>query len=176
MEVSAVPSFLFRLGRGCARHPVWTIAMWFLVAIAMFGASARFGDDLVDDFALPGVESQRGTDVLEGRFPQFAGASGRVVFHTDDGRIDDMTHRAVVEDSVDALGHVPDVSFVTDPYDAAAPTVSSDGHTAFATVQFTAPVLHREHYLAAEDVNSCVNSKNSSGVYTRTVREASPPL
>ena len=47
--------------------------MWFLVAIAMFGASARFGDDLVDDFALPGVESQRGTDVLEGRFPNSLG-------------------------------------------------------------------------------------------------------
>ena len=93
-------TFLFRLGRWCARHPFKTIGAWFLVAVAIFGASGRFGDELVDDYAVPGVESQDGTDVLEERFPEFAGASSRVVFHTEDGRIDDAENQAIVDDTI----------------------------------------------------------------------------
>jgi putative drug exporter of the RND superfamily len=156
-------TFLFRLGRWCALHPFKTIAAWFLLALAIFAASAQFGDDLVDDYSVPGVESQEGTDVLEARFPEFAGAASRVVFHTEDGRIDDAEHRATVEKTISELGEVADVSFVTDPFDPAAPTVSADGQTAFATVQFSAQTLQHEHYEAAEHA---VDGAREAGVQT----------
>ena len=100
-------TFLFKLGRWCARHPFKTMSTWFVVALAVFAASAQFGDELVDDYAVPGVESQEGTDVLEERFPEFAGASSRIVFHTADGRIDDnLLDRgyASLDDGVLAIG------------------------------------------------------------------------
>ena len=90
-------TFLFRLGRWCARHPFRTISAWLLVALAIFAAQGQFGDELVDDYSVPGVESQEGTDLLEERFPEFAGAASRVVFHTEDGRIDDPENRALVD-------------------------------------------------------------------------------
>jgi putative drug exporter of the RND superfamily len=156
-------TFLFRLGRWCARHPFKTISAWFLLALAIFTASAQFGDDLVDDYSVPGVESQEGTDVLEERFPEFAGAASRVVFHTEDGRIDDPDHRAIVDDTISELGEIADVSFVTDPFDPAAPSVSADGQTAFATVQFSAQTLQHEHYEAAEEA---VDGARHAGVQT----------
>ena len=76
--------------------------------------------------------------MLEERFPEFAGAASRVVFHTEDGRIDDPENRAIVDDDHRrASATVDDVSFVTDPFDPAAPAVSADGQTAFTTVQFS---------------------------------------
>src|SRR5262245_59866351 len=156
-------NFLFRLGRWCARHPFKTIGAWILVAFAIFGASNTFGAELVDDYSVPGVESQDGTDVLEERFPEFAGASSRIVFHTEDGRIDDPENRAAVEQALAELGDVADVSFVTDPYDLAAPTISADGETAFATIQFSEQTLQHEHYEAAE---AAVDDARNAGVQT----------
>jgi RND superfamily putative drug exporter len=156
-------TFLFRLGRWCARHPFRTISAWLLVALAIFAASGRFGDELVDDYSVPGVESQEGTDLLEERFPEFAGAASRVVFHTDDGRIDDPEYRALVDQAIADLGEVADVSFVTDPFDPAAPGVSADGHTAFATVQFAEQSLQREHY---DEAVEAIDPTREAGVQT----------
>ena len=140
---------LFRLGRGCARHPFKTIAVWFVAVLAVFAASSRLGAGLVDNFVVPGVESQHGTDVLKEKFPAFAGAAARIVFHTDRGRIDDAPRRAIVTRTVGELRRVPDVSLVSDPFERAAPAVSADGHTAYTTVQFSEQTLQRRHYQAA---------------------------
>ena len=81
--------FLYRLGRRCAVHPFRTIGAWLLIAAAVFAVNAAAGGDTNDDFRLPGSESQQARDHLEARFPVHAAASGRIVFHTDTGRIDD---------------------------------------------------------------------------------------
>ena len=41
-----------------------------LLAVAVVAASSQFGGELVDDYKVPGVESQQGTDVLEERLPR----------------------------------------------------------------------------------------------------------
>jgi RND superfamily putative drug exporter len=156
-------SFLYRLGRWCARHPLRTVLAWFAIAVLVFAGKAQIGGELVDDYAVPGVESQHGTDVLEERFPEFAGAASRVVFHTDEGRIDDARHAEIVGEAIALLGDIEDVSFVTDPFDAGSPAVSTDGRTAFATVQFGEQTLQREHYDAAVDA---VDGARRSGVQT----------
>jgi RND superfamily putative drug exporter len=153
--------FLFRLGRWCAHHPVKTIAVWILVALAVFGASSRFGAGLVNNFSVPGVESQEGTDVLKEKFPAFAGAASRVVFHVDEGYIDDTEHHAAVERAIMALRAAPDVTAVSDPFDPHTPAVSADGRTAFTTVQFSEQTLQQAHFAAAE---SAVDNARSAGV------------
>ncbi len=143
--------FLYRLGRRTAAHPFRTMAAWLVVAVAIFAASATLGGDPVNDYRVPGVESQSATDTLADGFPDFAGSSGRIVFHVDDGRIDDAAPRAAVAAAVTRLADGPDVSAVSDPFDAVAPTVSPDGRTAFATVQYRELTLQPEHYDAVVD-------------------------
>jgi putative drug exporter of the RND superfamily len=154
-------TFLFRLGRGCARHPFRTMTVWLLVAVAVFAAKSSFGDELADDFQVPGVESQEGTDVLKEHFPEFSGAAGRVVFHTEDGRIDDAEERALVEAVVAELATVDDITLVTSPYDPQSAAISVDGTTAFSSLQFSQQTLSKEHF---EQVEAAIESAREAGL------------
>jgi RND superfamily putative drug exporter len=136
---------------------------WLLIAVSVMGVKSQFGGELVDDFKVPGVESQQGTDVLTETFPEFSGATSRVVFHTEDGRLDDAAHRSLVTDAVGRLGSVDDVSFVTDPFDARSPGVSADGTTAYATVQFSRQTLSKEHY---DEAVEAIDPTREAGVQT----------
>ncbi|HEX5614685.1 MAG TPA: MMPL family transporter, partial [Acidimicrobiia bacterium] len=79
--------FLFRLGRWCARHPFRTMGAWLLVIVAVLGVKGSIGGDYADNYTVPGVESQEANDLLEERFPDQSGTSGRAVFHVEEGRI-----------------------------------------------------------------------------------------
>ena len=137
--------FLFRLGRGCARHPFRAVGSWVLIAVTVLVLAGSIGGDYQDDFTVPGVESQHATDVLEERFPTQAGESGRVVFHVDEGRIDAPENQAAVQAAVAELATATDVTGVSDPYDPRGPTISGDGQTAFAVVQYSEEVLTEDH-------------------------------
>ncbi len=155
--------FLFRLGRWCAAHPFRTLGAWVLVAVAVFAGNSAVGGDPVNDYRVPGVESQEASDTLADQFPDFAGASGRVVFHVDEGRIDDPGHRAAIAAAVDRLAEGDDVTLVGDPFDTAAPTVSPDGRTAFAPVQYRELTLQPEHY---DEVVAAIGPTRDAGVQT----------
>jgi RND superfamily putative drug exporter len=155
--------FLFRLGRRCARHPFRTIGAWALVAFMVLTLASRIGGDYEDDFTVPGVESQAATDLLEERFPAQAGETGRVVFHVDEGRIDEPERQAAVRATLDRLAEGADVTAVTDPYDPRGPTVSADGTTAFAAVQYSEEVLTEEH---AEEATAAVETSRQAGIQT----------
>jgi putative drug exporter of the RND superfamily len=143
--------FLYRLGQRCARRPYRVLLVWLLLAAGIFAWRATSGGETTDDFRIPGVESQVATDTLTERFPEFSGASGRVVFHVSEGHIDDPTNQAEIEQAIDRLGEGQDVTFVSDPFDPASSTVSADGKTAFTTVQYDRQTLQAEHYEEAAD-------------------------
>jgi putative drug exporter of the RND superfamily len=160
--------FLYRLGRRTAAHPFRTIGVWVLVAVAVFAWQGAAGGEPVNDYRVPGVESQQASDTLADQFPDFAGASGRVVFHVDEGRIDDAANRAAVDDAVARLADGPDVTVVGDPFDPAAPTVSPDGRTAFAPVQYSELTVQPEHYDA---VVEAIEPARDAGVQTEVSGE-----
>ena len=142
---------LYRLGRSAAVHPYRTIGAWVLLAVVVFAWQGAAGGEPINDYRVPGVESQHASDTLTERFPEFGGSSGRVVFHVEDGRIDDTANATTVAEAVTRLRDGPDVTRVADPYDPALPTVSPDGSTAFATVQYDELTLQPEHYDAVVD-------------------------
>ncbi|HEX5614957.1 MAG TPA: MMPL family transporter, partial [Acidimicrobiia bacterium] len=108
------------------------------------------GGDYADNYTVPGVESQEANDLLEERFPDQSGTSGRAVFHVEEGRIDDPAHQAAITAALAELAQGDDVTFVSNPFDARGPTVSRDGRTAFASVQYDESVLEAHHSEAAE--------------------------
>ena len=164
--------FLFRLGRRCARHPFRTMGVWLLIAVAVLGLRDSVGGEYEDNFTVPGVESQRATDLLEERFPEQAGKSGRVVFHVDEGRLDEEPARSAVVTVLEDLTEGTDVVGVSDPYDARGPTIAPDGKTGFATVQYTTLTLTEAH---TDDALEAIESARDAGIQTELSGEIAAP-
>ena len=79
---------LTRLARGCYRRRRLVVAGWAGVLAGLLALSSSFGGEFVNDFTLPGSESQEATELLAAHdFPTHAGESGQVVFTAAD--IDD---------------------------------------------------------------------------------------
>ncbi len=120
-------AFLFRLGRSSARHPFRVLGLWLVAAVTIVALQSGAGGKFDNSFRVPGVESQHAADVLHDRFPSQAGQSARIVFHTDDGRLDDTDHAATVEQARARLANGHDVAGVTDPFASQSAAVSADG-------------------------------------------------
>jgi putative drug exporter of the RND superfamily len=111
------------------------IGLWvavFLVMAVLWGAVAG---NYVNNFRLPGTESQRAYDLLKHRFPQQSGDTASVVFAVDHGRVLEPAHRPQIERALGEIRSSPAVLDVGDPFARGAP-VSPDGRITFAQIQF----------------------------------------
>ena len=70
------------------------IGLWVGAFILMAGLWATAAGDYVNNFNLPGTESQRAYDLLKDKFPQQAGDTASVVFAVKDGAVLDEQARA----------------------------------------------------------------------------------
>src|SRR4051812_37435950 len=121
-----------KLAAWCHDRRRTVLALWvgaFLLAAVLWGAAAG---DYINNFRLPGTESQRAYDLLKDRFPQQAGDTASVVFAVKDGRV--LAHRAQIERARAQIAKSPEVLSVGDPLAKGAP-VSRDGRITFATIQ-----------------------------------------
>jgi RND superfamily putative drug exporter len=150
MSTSPVPDApartgaLSRLAHACAAHGWRTIAIWVVAVVAVFGASQSLGGSLVDEFSLPGSDTQRATDLLESRFPDRSGDSAQMVLAVDSGRLDRGAARAALEDALARTREVPGVVSVSDPLKAGSGQLSDNGRVAYADVQFSTPAVDVE--------------------------------
>jgi RND superfamily putative drug exporter len=126
---------LARLARACALHPQRTIAVWVALLAVAIGSSAAFGGPLVNEFTIPGSETQHATDLLKERFPANAGDSATVVFTAPHGFRSEQA-RSAVADAEKAAGHVGHVVAVGDPYSARGGGISRDERIAYLDVRF----------------------------------------
>jgi len=129
---------LFRLGRWVAVNRRLVVLVWLAVVIGLVVAERVGGGGTVDDFEVPGVESQEAVDLLEERFPGRAGATAMVVFHVPGGGITASGSTDAIAATVEEVRALDGVVGVTEPL-ASPRSISPDGTTAFAAVQFDAP-------------------------------------
>ena len=122
---------LHRLGGFAARHPWRVIGAWLAAAVVVLGLAGSVGGTLNDDYVIPGTSSQRAYDLLQDKFPAFAGADARVVVHTEQGTLDGSALDTAQQRLSDTVDHVSQV---------APAVVSQDGATAVITVQYDVPV------------------------------------
>src|ERR1700712_3933759 len=112
------------------------IGLWvaaFVVLAALWGTAAG---DYVNNFNLPGTESQRAYDLLKNKFPQQAGDTATVVFAVKDGSVVDQ--KAQIDKVRATIAKSPEVLAVADPTAKGAP-VSESGKVTFAQIQFKQP-------------------------------------
>ncbi len=128
-------NWLHRTGTFSARHRRWMVFGWIILACTAVVVDRTVDAGTVDNFEVPGVESQAAVDLLDERFPERSGATAMVVFHVEDGSISESESAAGIGDTVAAVRALPEVIAVTDPL-ATPQSISEDGSTAFASVQF----------------------------------------
>src|SRR5215216_1648294 len=124
-----------KLAAWCHDRRRTVLGLWvaaFVLLAALWGTAAG---EYVNNFRLPGTESQRAYDLLKDRFPEQSGDTASVVFAVDDGRVVDASHRREIERVRAEIEKSPEVLSVGDPFARGAP-VSRDGKITFAQIQF----------------------------------------
>ncbi|GAB4085385.1 MMPL family transporter [Myceligenerans cantabricum] len=109
---------LYRLGKGAARRAWVVIGSWVLVLALAGGAFATWAGTLATSFDIPGLASSEVVEELESGLPDLAGASGTIVYRTQDGSPLTDAQRVQIGALVDDADDLPDVSTVTDPFEA----------------------------------------------------------
>src|SRR4051794_22743957 len=105
---------------------LWVAA--FLTAVALWAGAAG---EFVNNFQLPGTESQHAYDLLKDKFPAQAGDTASVVFKVDEGSV--LDHPAQITAVRKEIAKSPEVLAVGDPLAKGAP-VSKDGTITFAQI------------------------------------------
>ncbi|MEU1290361.1 MMPL family transporter [Kitasatospora sp. NPDC005856] len=137
-------AFLSGLGRFSFRRH-WLVALlWVGLLLGTGVLAGRAAAPPPNDFSMPGTQAQQAYDVLQEGFPELDadGATARVVFRAQDGKVTDPGAKEAIGRTVAALGSDPQVARVTDPFTARS--VSGDGTTAYAQVSYRVPASKLE--------------------------------
>jgi RND superfamily putative drug exporter len=130
---------LERLARWSYHHRWAMVGIWVVALVGTNFLAASAGGDYSQDFSLPGAESQEAYDLLNDKFPAFAGETADIVFQADDVR-DPAVEEALTAlfaelEEVDLV--LPAPEGITSPYsEQGASQISEDGTIAFATLHF----------------------------------------
>ena len=126
-----------KLAAWCHDRRRTVISLWVAAFVVCIGVWAAAPGEFVNNFNLPGTESQRTYDLLQERFPQQSGDTANVIFAVKDGAVLDAANRPTIERAVAEIKKSPEVLAVADPFAEGAP-VSKDGKITFAQIQFRA--------------------------------------
>ncbi|ADG80615.1 Queuine tRNA-ribosyltransferase OS=Tsukamurella paurometabola (strain ATCC 8368 / DSM / CCUG 35730 / CIP 100753 / JCM 10117 / KCTC 9821 / NBRC 16120 / NCIMB 702349 / NCTC 13040) OX=521096 GN=tgt PE=3 SV=1 [Tsukamurella paurometabola] len=118
---------LYRLGKFAYLNRFKVIAVWVLLLIGMGVGAATLSKPTVDNFNLPGLPSEKATDIVNAQFggqgsdDPFTSASATIVFHAKDGKLTDPKNTAGIDKTIEEIkGLTKDengtqVSIVKDP-------------------------------------------------------------
>jgi putative drug exporter of the RND superfamily len=124
-----------RIAQWCHDRHRLVIGLWIAAIVGVGALAGASGGGFVNNFSLPGSESQKAVDLLKSNFPQQAGDSSQVVLKANSGTLTDPAHKAEVQALVKKLDTLPSVAGVRDPY-AGPGAISKNGTIGYATVAF----------------------------------------
>ncbi len=130
------PGRLARLAGWCYDHRRRVLVLWIGLLLVASAISGIVGSAYQDRFTGGNAESQQAQDLLKAKFPAFSGDMADVVVRTD-SPITSPANQATLTTLVDQIKALPHVAAVRSPFDPGGQSqISSDGHIAFADVQF----------------------------------------
>jgi RND superfamily putative drug exporter len=125
-----------RFERVCASHPGRVIGLWFLATVVLIGLTAGFHGKLVNEFKLPGSDTQRATDLLKAKFPAQNGSALTFVFQAPSGqRIDTPARKAAIDKIIGLAKKTQYATRTTDPF--AKGNLSKTGRVGFFDQSFS---------------------------------------
>jgi putative drug exporter of the RND superfamily len=133
---SGPAGWLARLAAWSYDHRRRVLVLWIGLLVVASAASGMVGNAYQDRFTGGNAESQQAEDLLQAKFPAFAGDNADVVVRTD-GAVTSAANKTTLTTLVDKLKGLPHVAAVRSPFDQGGQgQISSDGHVAYAEVQF----------------------------------------
>jgi putative drug exporter of the RND superfamily len=131
------------LARWCYRRRLVVIVIWVGVLAGLAGMSQVVKTFYDNSFTLPGTGSSQAQQLLQRAAPAQAGDADIIVWQVSHGTVRDPAVVARMSAALARVSRVPEVAAVVSPYGAAgtansgAASISRDGRTAFAAVDFT---------------------------------------
>jgi RND superfamily putative drug exporter len=170
----------------CARHPWRVVFTWISIFVVLIGLNAAFHGKLINDFKIPGSDTQKATDLITAKFGGQKGAALRVVLASKDGRpLDSEAHAAAVHRMLVAsaasqrsLAEDPtDVSAITNPLSSGSTQLADSGKIAYFDVQYdrTGFELPRSGVVSVEDQLRSIADAAGMQVEFTGEAESAPP-
>jgi RND superfamily putative drug exporter len=176
---------LARIAGACARRPWRVVAGWAGVFVLLIGLNAAFHGKLINDFKIPGSDTQKATDLITAKFGAQKGAALRVVVAAPSGQRLDAAARSSAIRRMLAAGKASQRELDTDPKDVAAITnplsdrdqLSDNGRVAFFDVQYdrTGFELPRSGIVKFEDQLRSIGQSAGLEVEFTGEAESAPP-
>jgi putative drug exporter of the RND superfamily len=175
---------LARWAGHCARHPWRVVSTWVGIFVLLIGLNAAFHGKLINDFKIPGSDTQKATDLITAKFGGEKGAALRVVLSSPNRRLDSPGGAALIKrmlvagrTSQRALAENPkDLQKITSPLTDRS-QLADNGRIAFFDVQYdrTSFQLPRSGIVALENQLRAIG--NPAGVQAEFTGEAenAPP-
>jgi len=130
-----------RIARWCFRNRYIVIVTWVVGLVVLGGSAAAAGSGYNDSFSLPGTESAKALELLQRSFPSQSGDSDTIVWHVDQGSVNDRPTRQRITAMLGEVGRTEHVAAVQSPYgEQGSAQISRDGRTAYAMVIFDGQV------------------------------------
>ena len=132
-----VNKWLERLGGFSARWHWVVIIAWVVILAGLYAAKASYGGEYVNNYNVPGTESDNGLNRLNDTFSTQGGYSGQIVYRAKTGKI--TADSAVINQVTTNVSTLPDVIKAVSPF--ASPSsgmVSKDGTIAYSSVSWSA--------------------------------------
>ncbi|MYR42301.1 MMPL family transporter [Streptomyces sp. SID5910] len=128
------------LARWCVQRRLVAVLLWLLALGGVATAAVVSGSAYSNDYGVPGTDSDRASRLLASGFPQLAGDSDTIVWHTTSGTVRAADVEQTMTRTLDRIAELPGVASVTNPYDDPdSDLISENARTAYATVTFAAP-------------------------------------
>jgi RND superfamily putative drug exporter len=125
------------LARWCCAHRWAVVAGWLITLFASLAISRATGQHYVNNFRLPGTDTQRAFDLLRANFPAQNGDVDTIVIHAEQGTVTDPAIRSRESAMLAKVGDLPHVVAVISPYTPlGAHQINADRTIAFATIRF----------------------------------------
>jgi putative drug exporter of the RND superfamily len=109
---------LASFARKCASHPRRVLGIWFVSTPALIALVIVAHGTLVNEFKLPGSDTQRATDLLESKFPAQNGSALTFVFKAPAGQtITSPKSKAAINEIIGLAKKEQHASRTTSPFD-----------------------------------------------------------
>jgi putative drug exporter of the RND superfamily len=154
--------WLERLGGFSARRHWIVIAAWVLILAGLLAARSAFGGDYVNNYNVPGTQSDDGLNRLNDTFSSQGGYPGQIVFHAKTGSV--SADSAAVNQATSNIAKLPDVIKAVSPFGSTSSgMVSPDGTIAYSSVSWSVnPYSLDTSYLTR--LNNAVAAARTAGL------------